>query len=152
MSEELELNNDTLNNDTLNNDTLNNDTLDNDAYEEEVEEENIPISSRLWAASGYVWFFCFVPMFLKRDDDFVLAHVRQGVLLFVMWFFFIVISFSPVATRFMGPVGHWAVWITASLGDAFIMVLSLLGIYYSLSGVRWHMPILGTPAKALDAS
>lgn len=120
--------------------------------EEEFTVEDVSIPSRLWAASGYIWFFCFVPLFLKRDDDFVLAHVRQGVLLFVAWLFFIVISFSPVATRMMGPAGHWAIWITAALGDSFIMVLSLLGIYYALSGVRWQMPVLGRSARALDAS
>lgn len=95
-------------------------------------------SSRAWAAMSYLSFLCFAPLFLKRDDPFVLGHARQGLLLFVGWIFLLVAGAVPV----VGP-------FVASLGTLFVAVMSILGIGYALRGDLWKMPLLGEPAEEM---
>lgn len=95
-------------------------------------------TSRTWAAMSYLSFLVFAPLFLKRNDDFVLGHARQGLLLFVGWIFLLVVGAVPV----IGP-------FIAALGTLFVAVMSILGIAYALRGDGWKMPILGEPAEEM---
>lgn len=104
-------------------------------------EEVVSTSSKAWAAMGYMWVLCFLPLFLKRDDDYVLFHARQGLLLFVGWCFFLLVSVSP----FLGhPLWH--------LGNALVAILAVMGIYRAVTGVRWKMPLLGAAAQDMMLS
>ena len=105
---------------------------------DEEEPRTIVPSRRAWAMVGYLSFLCLLPLFAKRDDDFVLFHARQGLLLFVAALLFLVLSVVPL-------FGH-ALW---HLGDTVIFVLSLLGIYYALRGQRWTMPLIGDAAREI---
>lgn len=97
------------------------------------------MSSRIWAAMSYFWFLCFLPLFFKRDDDFVLFHARQGLLLFVAWLFFAVMSVAPL-------LGH----VVRHIGVIVITTVSLLGAYYAFLGERWTLPLLGRLTQELN--
>ena len=108
---------------------------------EEMAQEDLSMSSKTWAAMGYMWVLCFLPLFLKRDDDYVLFHARQGLLLFVGWCFFLLVSVSP----FLGhPLWH--------LGNALVAVLAAMGIYRAFMGQRWKMPVIGEAAQDMMLS
>lgn len=100
-----------------------------------------PLATRSWAAISYLWFLCFVPLFLKRDDAFVLFHARQGLMLFVAWLLFLVLHVFPV-------VGH----LVGFMGNVAVLVLSFLGIYHAMTGEYWSMPLLGKSAADLNLS
>ncbi|PCI35534.1 MAG: hypothetical protein COB53_10860 [Elusimicrobia bacterium] len=95
--------------------------------------------SRAWAAVSYVWFLCFLPLFFKRDDDFVLFHARQGLLLFVAWLFFAVMGVAPL-------LGH----VMRHIGVLIVVTISLLGGYHAFQGERWTLPLLGRLTQELN--
>ncbi|PCI35650.1 MAG: hypothetical protein COB53_10765 [Elusimicrobia bacterium] len=106
-------------------------------------ETEAPVSivptRRLWSAISYLSFLCLIPLFAKRDDEFILGHARQGLLLFVGGLFLLVMSALP----FLGVM----LW---QLGETIIFVLSLLGIFYAARGESWTMPLLGESARDLS--
>ncbi len=110
-----------------------------EAVVEDTEQESL--STRSWAAISYLWFLCFIPLFLKRDDQFVLFHARQGLMLFVAWLFFLVLHIFPV-------IGH----IVGFVGNVAVLVLSFLGVYHAMTGEYWSMPLLGKSAAELNLS
>lgn len=102
---------------------------------------NIKVStqSRIWGAMSYMWFLCFIPLFLKKSDDFAMFHAKQGLTIFVAWLFFLVISIVPV-------LGH----IVGFLGDVVLLVFAIMGMIHALSGEYWTMPLLGGAARDLE--
>ena len=100
-----------------------------------------PVSARAWAVLSYISFFCFVPLLARRDDAFVLEHARQGLLLFVTSLMLLIIGFTS-------GIGH----VVMHIGSLFLLLFSLMGIYYALTGAHWTMPVLGKPARALKGA
>jgi uncharacterized membrane protein len=94
-------------------------------------EEKISLISRLWGVIAYIWVFAFIPYFLKRKNEFVFFHAKQGVVIFVAEIIFILISAIPI-------IGQ----IIAILGLIFCAFLSIKGMIKSLTGKKWKMPIL----------
>ncbi|MDD3375547.1 MAG: hypothetical protein PHY73_07505 [Candidatus Omnitrophica bacterium] len=43
-----------------------------DAYEDKI-----------FAVMGYLWILCIIPLVFKKDNQFVLAHSKQGLVIFV---------------------------------------------------------------------
>ncbi|PCI35531.1 MAG: hypothetical protein COB53_10845 [Elusimicrobia bacterium] len=108
--------------------------------DESVENEvpDVAVSARAWAVLSYISFLCFVPLLTQREDDFVLEHARQGLMLFVTSLLLIVVGFTS-------GLGH----LLMHFGNIFVVLFSVMGIYYALMGSRWTMPLLGRPALAL---
>ena len=104
----------------------------------EGNETKISVTSKVWAAASYLWFFCFISLILKKNNPFVLFHARQGLILFVVWLFLLVISAVPV-------LGH----IVGFLGNVVVLVLAIMGIIHALGGEYWTMPWLGGVAADL---
>ena len=116
------------------------DTLDEDRTAQTALED-IDTSSKIWAATSYLWVLCFLPLFFKRDDDYVLFHARQGLLLFVGWCFFLLVSVSPILGH---PLWH--------LGNLLVLILNAVGVYHAVSGRRASLPLIGNAAKEMMLS
>lgn len=117
---------------------MENEVSETDNEKPEESAPDVPVSARAWAVLGYISFFCFVPLLARREDAFVLEHARQGLLLFVSSLFFLIIGFTS-------GIGH----LLMHIGNLFLVLGSLMGIYYAVTGANWTMPVLGKPARAL---
>jgi len=101
-------------------------------------KEKISFTSRLWSVVAYMWVFTFVPYFLKRRNEFVRFHAKQGVVLFIAEIIFIFISAIPIIGQIIGI-----------LGLIFCTFLSIKGIFTGLKGKKWVLPWLGRYTEKL---
>ncbi|MFA5134255.1 MAG: DUF4870 domain-containing protein [Patescibacteria group bacterium] len=84
--------------------------------------------SNLMAALSYVWVLSVVMLVIKKDDEFVKFHAKQGLVLFL---------------------ASWLAWIPAigwALGLV-IVVLVIIGFLKAQSGERYKMPVVGDIAE-----
>ena len=86
---------------------------------------------KFFAVISYISFLCIVSLVLKKDNKFVLFHAKQGLVLFVIEVVSFVISIIPVLGWFLATVG-WAIFT----------VVSLYGIWQSLQGKRYRIPLI----------
>lgn len=97
-------------------------------------EEKKPVTgtsdSNLMAALSYVWILSVVMLIIKKDDEFVKFHAKQGLILFI-------VSFVGVI-----PVIGWFVWLG-------VVVLDIIGFIKALSGERYKVPVVGDLAEKI---
>ncbi|MFZ6036471.1 MAG: DUF4870 domain-containing protein [Patescibacteria group bacterium] len=86
--------------------------------------------SNLMAALSYVWVLSIVMLIVKKDDEFVKFHAKQGVILFL---------FSWVGII---PVIGWIIWMV-------VAVLEIIGFIKALSGERYKVPVVGDLAEKI---
>lgn len=92
----------------------------------------------LYAILSYLWVLCLIPILLKKDDEFVIFHAKQGLMLFIVEAAFFIIGIIPL----LG-------WLVAQLGIFICGILSLIGIVQVLMGNKWKMPVIGDWAKKI---
>jgi len=102
------------------------------------DQQKISLWSRLWVVSAYVWVFAFVPYFLKRRNEFVQFHAKQGVVLFVAELILILLSAIPIVGQLVGLVGF-----------IFCFYFSVRGIFSGLAGKKWVFPLIGRYASKI---
>ena len=81
------------------------------------------IESRVLAGLGYIGVLCLIPLFGKKDDEFVQFHAKQGLVLFIAEAVAFFINIIP----FIGQV----IWSVLGIG---FLAVSLFGIYKALKG------------------
>ncbi len=94
----------------------------------EVEED------RFMAALSYLGILVLIPLLIKKDDEFVQFHAKQGVVLLVIWFVGMILFMIPI----MGQLLALA-----------ILVLNVIALIQALNGKRWEIPIIGEYAKKI---
>ena len=116
-----------------------------------MEEQNQPqlvngleLDTRVFAGLSYLSVLFVVPWIAKKEDKFVMFHVRQGVTLFfaemvvavILWLLdaFLTSVFSFGALTFMLVLSKLA-WI-------FFAGVSIAGVYFAIKGVEKQLPIL----------
>lgn len=90
------------------------------------------IESRILAGLAYVGVLCLIPLFGKKDDEFVQFHAKQGLVLFIAEAVAFFINIIP----FVGQ----AIWSLLGIG---FLAVSAFGAYKALKGEYWRMPVLG---------
>lgn len=89
------------------------------------EVEKIPPTSdqNLMAAMSYLWLISIIMLAVKRNDEFIQFHARQGVVLLIISAFGLI------------PVIGWIVWCLAILG-------MVIGLYHAWRGERYEIPFV----------
>ncbi len=87
--------------------------------------------SNLMAALSYVWVLSIVMLIVKKDDEFVKFHAKQGLILFILSFIGVI------------PVIGWLVWLV-------VVVLDIVGFIKALSGERYKVPVVGDLADKIN--
>ena len=105
--------------------------------EEKKQEVEFDVNKILGILS-YVWILCLVPLVLKRKDEFIHHHAKQGLVLFIFEIVLMVVAVVPL----LG-------WLLAFVGWIFAVILALMGIVNVLAGKKWEMPVLGKYADRL---
>lgn len=125
---------------------------------ESMEEQNLnstvnglELDTKIFAGLSYLSILFVVPWVAKREDRFVMFHVRQGVTLFfaeivvavILWLLdaFLTSVFSFGALTFMLILNKLA-WI-------FFAAVSIIGVYFAIKGVEKQLPILSLFSRNL---
>ena len=94
------------------------------------------IDGKIYAILSYLSILCIIPLILKKDNLFVLAHGKQGLVLFVaevaVWILSIVIPFLFAPLTFI------------------LMVLSFWGLIAVLKGQLIRLPIVADWADKIS--
>ena len=96
----------------------------------ETEDPDIA-KGKFFAAIGYISILCFIPFFLKRDNQFAQFHGRQALILFILELAAAMLVIIPV-------VGEVVFRLTCLVFSIF----SLAGLIKVLINEYWEMPII----------
>lgn len=92
--------------------------------------------SRLYAALSYLFVLVLVPLFLKRDDPFVVFHAKQGLVIAIGYILAtIAVMWVPVLGNILGLL---------------LMVGSVVGVIKASQGKRWRAPVIANIADTFN--
>lgn len=95
--------------------------------------------SNILAAISYLWILSIVMLFVKKDDDFVVFHAKQGTVLFGAW---AVVAIVGIPFLFLGPL--------ILLIDLVIFIAVIIGFIQAISGKRYKMPVVSNLAEKIN--
>ncbi len=96
--------------------------------------------SNILAMLSYLWILSVVFYIIKKDeDDFVVFHARQGMVLLGASIVLFFLGFIPLLGWLVGFFG----WIA-------IIVLSIIGMIKAYQGERYNIPGVGDLAKKIN--
>jgi len=104
----------------------------------ETQETRDVEEGKFFALVGYISILCFVPLLLKKENQFSLFHGKQGLVLFI---FEVAASIMKVIPA-LGDLIFTLVFVACG-------VLSLVGIIQVLMNRYWEMPVVGDIAKKI---
>jgi uncharacterized membrane protein len=78
---------------------------------------------------GILWL---IPLLTLKDSPFAKFHVKQGIMLTIIWVACLVLLAIPI-------IG----WLAVVVLSVYAVVMMVLGIINSLNGNYWRMPIAG---------
>lgn len=94
------------------------------------------IEGKVFAILAYLSILCIIPLALKKDNDFVLKHGKQGLVLFL----------GEVAVFILHIIlGQWIL----RLGMFIFGVLSFVGLIAVLQGRDAELPVIGRLADSI---
>lgn len=105
-------------------------TIDSDNKQNEGGHAPTGSDSNLMAALSYVWIISIIMMIIKKDDQFVVFHAKQGLVLFIASFIGVI------------PVIGWFIWIV-------VVIFEIIGFIKALSGERYKIPVIGDIAEKI---
>jgi fumarate reductase subunit D len=98
-------------------------------------EKNV-LEGKIFAVMAYLSILCIIPLILKKDNDFVLSHGKQGLVIFI----------GEVGVFIFSIVFPWLL----KLGLFIWGLLSLLGIIAVVRGRFIELPVIARIAEQID--
>lgn len=110
----------------------------NPSIKPEIVNSHNSKDDRVFAAISYVSILCLVSLLLKKDNQFIQFHAKQGVVLLIaeiiLWFVNII------------PFFGYAIWRALSL---VFLIVSIVGIVNAWKGKYWKLPLFSEYASKL---
>jgi uncharacterized membrane protein len=78
---------------------------------------------------GILWL---IPLLTMKENAFAKFHVKQGIMLTILWVASSVLAAIPI----IGWLADLVIWV-------FALIMMIMGIVNSLNGKYWVMPIVG---------
>ncbi len=103
--------------------------------QDEQQENQQVIEGKIFALLSYLSILCIIPLVLKKDNDFVLAHGKQGLVIFV----------AEVAVFIASIVISWI----AKPLYFILLIFSLIGIISALKGEFIKLPVISEIAEKI---
>lgn len=100
------------------------------------QEPQSPSNENVYAILAYLWVLCLIPILMKKEDEFVKFHAKQGLMLFIVEVGLGIVGIIPL----LGS-------IVALLGTLVCGIISLIGIVQVLMGNKWKIPVIGDWAE-----
>jgi len=88
---------------------------------------------------AYLGLLVLIPLLVKKDDDYIHFHTKQGLVLLIMWVIIGLIGWLPLVGR----------WLSEVLGFALAIVV-LIAIVQVLMGKKWEIPVVCTYADKMN--
>ena len=106
--------------------------------------QNDTEKERLWAVLAYLSILIFIPLLRKKKSDFLVYHVNQGLVLFVLEVCAgIVLAVVELVFKFAAPTLFFIFNIIFAVISLLFLVCHVFGILHALQGVRKKIPFLG---------
>mgnify|MGYP000992336355 CR=1 FL=1 len=103
---------------------------------EEGFSKEVVLDGKIYALLSYLSILCIIPLILKKNNPFVLAHGKQGLVLFIaqiaVWILSIVLPFVLAPSMFI------------------LMGLSFLGLIAVLKGEFIRLPVVSSWADKIS--
>ncbi len=93
----------------------------------------------VFAILSYLGILVLIPLLVKKDDDFVHFHAKQGLVLLLVWVAVWILGMIP----FVG-------WIFSSFLSVALLIICLIAIIKVLTGKKWEIPVLSEYADKLN--
>ena len=94
-------------------------------------------NSKVFALIGYLSILCIIPLLFKHDDDFVLYHSKQGLVLFLL----------QVAAFVLHIIlGYWLLRLILFVTG----LIAFLGMISILRGKKIIIPVISNLAEKLE--
>ncbi len=90
--------------------------------------ENTVAEGKIFALLSYLSILCIIPLILKKDNEFVILHGKQGLVLFI----------AQVGVFILSIVFPWVL----RLGLFILFAASFVGILAVLDGRRLELPVV----------
>ncbi|MBI5073136.1 DUF4870 domain-containing protein [Candidatus Woesearchaeota archaeon] len=101
---------------------------------------NKPTSEQMvFGILSYLGILVLIPLLIKKDDDFVHFHAKQGLVMLLVWIAAWIVALIPV-------IG----WVFGSLFYIVLLIVSLIAIVKVLMGEKWEIPVVSTYADKLN--
>lgn len=107
--------------------------------EEEASASPKKSDNNLLAAISYLWILSVIILFVKKDDDYVTFHAKQGTVLFAV----------SVVLWILGLILFFLLPLLGILNLA-VLVAVIVGFIQALSGKRYKMPVVGDLAEKIN--
>jgi len=101
----------------------------------------VTMDEKLWAGISYIPLVALGALVIKPDSGFIKLHGRQGLLIFLIFFFCIFVYLVP----YIGP-------LFGGLIQLALFVLGIFSMYQALVGNWWKIPVIGDLAAAIPLS
>ncbi len=88
---------------------------------------------------AYLGILVLIPLLVKKDDDFIHFHAKQGLVLLIVWIAVWIVTLVP----FIG-------WVIGPLFSIVVAIVSLIAIIKVLMGQKWEIPVVCTYADKLN--
>lgn len=99
-------------------------------------QEDVVREGKIFAVLGYLSILCIIPLIFKKDNSFVLAHSKQGLVLFL----------GEVAVFILSII--FPVWII-KIAVFVLFVISFVGILAVLQGQKIELPVISALAEKI---
>ena len=106
------------------------------AIEPEIELDKKDVEEgKALAVISYFWLISLIVLLVKKDNEFVLFHARQGFVLALLYTLFFAIPILNFITGILGMIG---------------ILFATIGAVKAYSGETWKMPFLGDFAQKIN--
>ena len=93
----------------------------------------------LFGVLAYLGILVLIPLLLKKDDDFIHWHAKQGLVLLIAYVVVWVFTMIPVIGWILGPIISLV-----------LFVFAIIAIIQVLMGNQWQLPLLGKYADKFN--
>ena len=115
--------------------TSNESITNNEVTKDKPENGNSDGNDNFVAALSYLGILVLVPLLTKKDDEFVQFHIKQGLVLLVVWVIGWVIFWIPI-------IG----WLVAIA----LFICTVIAFIQALGGKKWEIPLVADLAKKIN--
>lgn len=102
-------------------------------------QPSVTSDEKLWGFISYLPLIgSILALILKPNSDYIKLHGRQGLLVFIFFFFNIFIYLFPYIGPFLGILVHFG-----------LILLAMFSMYQALIGNWWKIPVFGDIAEMI---
>lgn len=87
--------------------------------------------NKFWALLSYLHYLFLIPLLAKKDSKFCQFHAKQGLVMFILWFFVWI------------PILGWLLGL-------FLFIAWIIVVINVLQGKYWKIPVIGDYAEKLN--